>query len=465
MPKSAQRIHELKGYWLSQRSGSAMWYRTWFDADTRQTRRVSLGTDDLESAKLALNAWISENLNPHDANPREVTLAGVFARYLRSFEPRHPGAASQLISLRMIDKVVRSELTVADFTPGVQNEVARALMKRGYAQSSIKRAFGSAKAAVNWAWKEGQIDRQIPFISLSEGQGRERILSIDELARLWDADMPNHVRVFLALAIGTASRPKAVLELRRSQCDLERRVINLNPPGRAQTKKRRPILPMADWLAPWIERSDEYVVEFRGKPVQKLAGAFQTMRDAAGFGFDVTAYTIRHTIATELAVRGVPEIEIASTLGHYMPQFRTTGRYIHYAPDYLAHARRALESVAADIGRRASKPLTPEALRASCVSPLPWDRNDNTAKSLITGAGEGIRTLDPNLGNFFKPSIRQHLFLTNGPLKPYYIKAFLAATHPVGILFLPPETRFFASPMLPRPPPRIPGKQNPEFAF
>ena len=82
-----------------------------------------------------------------------------------------------------------------------------------------------------------------------------------------------------------------------------------------------------------------------------------------------------------------------------------------------------------------------------------------------SGAGEGIRTLDPNLGNFFKPSIRQHLFLTRGPLRPYYQKAFLAATHPVGILLLPPETRFFASPMLPRPPPRIPGKQNPEFAL
>ncbi len=398
MPKSAQRTGEINGYWLSQRPGSAMWYRTWFAAETRQTRRVSLGKDDFGSAGLALAQWVTENAKPRDADAREVTLSGVFARYHRSFGPRHPAAASQLISLRMIHRVVPPALTVAEFTVGTQKEAVRALIAQGYAESSIKRAFGSAKAAVNWAWKEGQIDRQIPFISLSDGQGRERILSIAELARLWDADMPDHVRVFLALAIGTASRPKALLELRRSQCDLDRRVINLNPPGRAQTKKRRPILPMAAWLAPWIERSDTYVVEFRGKPVQKLAGAFQTMRDAAGFGFDVTAYTVRHTIATELAVRGVPEIEIASTLGHYMPQFRTTGRYIHYAPDYLAHARRALEDIAKDVGRHASRPMTPVALRVSCVPVTPWDRNELTLKSLKSGAGEGIRTLDPNLG-------------------------------------------------------------------
>ena len=63
-----------------------------------------------------------------------------------------------------------------------------------------------------------------------------------------------------------------------------------------------------------------------------------------------------------------------------------------------------------------------------------------------SGAGDGIRTHDPNLGNFFKPSIRQHFFLTNGPLKHYYHWIFLAVTHTVGILFLPPETRFFCFP-------------------
>ena len=32
-----------------------------------------------------------------------------------------------------------------------------------------------------------------------------------------------------------------------------RPILNLNAPGRVQTKKRRPALPMADWLRPWIK--------------------------------------------------------------------------------------------------------------------------------------------------------------------------------------------------------------------
>ena len=82
-----------------------------------------------------------------------------------------------------------------------------------------------------------------------------------------------------------------------------------------------------------------------------------------------------------------------------------------------------------------------------------------------SGAGEGIRTLDPNLGKFETPSIRQHLVLSQSPLSPYYKTSFLADVHPASILLTPFESRFRASPLLPRPPPGFPGKQNPEFTM
>ena len=132
-----------------------------------------------------------------------------------------------------------------------------------------------------------------------------------------------------------------------------RPILNLNAPGRVQTKKRRPALPMADWLRPWIETAEGHLVQYRGKPVKKIAGAFQSMRDAAGFGPDVTAYTVRHTIATELMARSVPELEIAALLGHSMPNIRTTGRYIHVAPARLASAKAGLDQPTARSSIRA----------------------------------------------------------------------------------------------------------------
>ena len=196
--------------------------------------------------------------------------------------------------------------------------------------------------------------------------------------------MPEHVRMFLIVLLGTAARPEAALELVRSQCDLARGTINLNPPGRVQTKKRRPILPMAGFLRPWIEAAlDGPLVAYRGRPVKKINGAFQTVRDAADFGDDVVPYTIRHTVATELFRRGVPPLEIKSFLGHRMPGLATTERYLHVAPDHLAHARAAVEDLANDIARVAARAMVPTTMRAS-ASTGGWQ---STRKALETWSG------------------------------------------------------------------------------
>ena len=111
-------------------------------------------------------------------------------------------------------------------------------------------------------------------------------------------------------------------------------------------------------------------------------------------------YTIRHTIATELRAHGVPELELAGLLGHAMPNFRTTGRYAKYAPTHLSAARAAIDELATEIGRAASRPIHPTTdvsenrVRVSCVLVT----KPTAGKPLISGAGEGIRTLDPNLG-------------------------------------------------------------------
>ena len=53
--------------------------------------------------------------------------------------------------------------------------------------------------------------------------------------------------------------------------------------------------------------------------------------------------------------------------GHYTPNFRTTGRYATYAPDYLGKAREALDDLMVEVGRVASRPIIPVTLRASSV--------------------------------------------------------------------------------------------------
>ncbi len=384
-------------YWLSRRPNSAQWCRTWFDAAARQTRRASLGTDDFDAARIALAQWVTLNVSLRQQHPRDVPLATVFARYYQQHGAATRSAGINRRNLYLMLTALPEGMTVGELTLDQQHR-ASAKMHETHGAGTVKRCFAIAKAAVNWAWKNGELDRPIPFLTIREGAGRERVLSIEELARLWSTDMPDHVRVFLALMIGTGARPEAVLELTRFQCDLERGVINLNPPNRIQTKKRRPIVPMASWLRPWIEAAEGPLVAYKGRAVGKIAGAFQTLRDSAGFGPDVTSYTIRHTVGTELMARGVPELEIAAIMGHRMPNSRTTGRYLHVAPERFASAKKALEDIGNEIGRAGTLPISIVSLRAISVSVAYQSGGNPAAKPLFTGAGEGIRTLDPNLG-------------------------------------------------------------------
>ncbi len=99
---------------------------------------------------------------------------------------------------------------------------------------------------MNWAWENRELDRQISFNhdpGRQGSHGRERVLSIPEMTRLWETEMPDYVKVFIALAIDTGARPEAILELTSGQCDLDRGVIDLNPCRGVPKRKTLPARP------------------------------------------------------------------------------------------------------------------------------------------------------------------------------------------------------------------------------
>jgi site-specific recombinase XerD len=89
-----------------------------------------------------------------------------------------------------------------------------------------------------------------------------------------------------------------------------------------------------------------------------MALCARARRKAAALA-EIVLYTIRHTMATEMMARGVPELEIAGFLGHAMPNIRTTGRYVKARPEYLAHAVKAVEDVLVETSQAAARPIVP----------------------------------------------------------------------------------------------------------
>ncbi len=319
----------------------------------------------------------------------------VLERYYHEHASKLPTADSRKAARTSIDlfRELCGDATVADFGKREQERVVAAMRERGFARGYIRKHFDTAKAALRRAYGNEEIAAVPPFLKLPKGEPRDRVLSLDEAAALFNAAARDSQFLYLVLAFGTAARPGALLELTRVQCDVANRRIRLNPRGRAQTKKRRPVLPMAETLVPWLEDcKTAHVIQHGGKPYSRQGwkAIFGRLADRAGVP-DATPYTIRHTVATELAKRGVPWHEIELFLGHAIAS--TSAHYVHYAPEYLAKAIAAVDAYFGDLSRLVSRPLLrreldeqplpDDGLRAQCV-PIVRTVRGNLARNVLS---------------------------------------------------------------------------------
>jgi len=241
---------------------------------------------------------------------------------------------------------------VSEITPARQREFIEWLKtegKRPRSDSYVKRILTVGKAALTRAYKEGEITSAPFILPGTEGPPADLVLTKAQSESLWDAAKLPHERAFLALAYCTLSRPEAVLDLRGEFVDHHRWLFDTNPPGRIQTRKWRPVVPVCQFLRPWLseERSGS-LVTWRGEPIGSFKTAWRGLRKRAGLPKKAVAKTIRHTMATELRAANVPEAEIQGFLGHRAFGGKTEV-YAKYRPDYLGQATAVIDGYMASL--------------------------------------------------------------------------------------------------------------------
>lgn len=332
---------KLGRYWLARRGG--VWYIHWFDKQSGRTKRRSTGESDFQSAQQALAEFAVKHDDIRNQDSSEMPLATVFLRYFEHHACKTISAETAKNALHKWADYFHG-CVVTDLTPVRQKAFIESLKRQDYSNGYINRILTTGRAALNYAFKQQEITYAPPIQLLKNPQPRERILSIEESAAIFNhADEP-HLFMFCMLAFNTLARPAAILDLSRFQVDTKNNLIYLNPHGREQTKKHRPTLPITKTLLPWLRGCDEsHYVNWRGKPLKSIKTTWRKMRARAGLSGDVIPYTIRHTMATEMRRRGVPGWEVAGFLGHSSSDYSTTERYAKFAPDYLGKGVAAID--------------------------------------------------------------------------------------------------------------------------
>lgn len=337
-----------KGPRLAQNSFS-VWEIRWREGD--HSRRKSLHTRDAGEARMRFGRWL---LGQTDATTgMQLRVADAWLLYVEEhLVPRRKNVErAQYAWARLRPSL--GQLRIAELQSAHLQEYERARAADGAAASTIRRELGVLYAVLNHLVRTRRIpSTAVPYYALpAHAPPRERWLTLDEIDTLLSTaearrsgdiglheplDAPSRVELFTHIALRTGARLASIEKLAWDQVDLERGVICFNPPGKAQSAKRRPTVPIATDLRPVLERAfacrkTPWVLGSSGS----IRWAFNRLVHAAGMP-EVTPHTLRHTWASHAAMSGVPLTDIARVLGNSVDVVVRV--YAHFAPEYLRSA-------------------------------------------------------------------------------------------------------------------------------
>ena len=299
----------------------------WRDQQGKR-RRFRLDATDRSSAEAEARAWWKRNTGAGK------TVGGIVEAYIEARELA--GIAS---SARQRDawKAMKGYWGKVD-PSRIDEEMAKEYVRRrDRSQSTTRYELSMLSVALRWAVKNELIDKAPAIWRPEAPERQERHLTTKEFSKWFREVKAPHARLYVELATITMARPTAILELTWRQVDWEHGTINLNPPGRRQTRKRRPVVALDKETLALLKEAHEgaqsdYIVERGGKQIANIKKAFQAA--SARSGIHVTPYTLRHTGAVWAAERGTPMAELAQYMGHD-DDSTTQKHYARFSPTYL----------------------------------------------------------------------------------------------------------------------------------
>lgn len=344
----------------------------WYDPGKRRTRSTSTRTADVGQAKReldaiyvkndtgqvvcptcgqirhtatsylvteAIEAYLADNLEKSSYKALQSRLA-VVLEYIATLPD--PAIQATAIDAKWVGKF----RTWAEKQPKVSVK-GKKLGKRSL--STVETYVAQLAAAINHAHNTNKILTKAAFSPMpfkEVNRTPEHRSDIEELAAMFCyAQGYPALHRFLALSVATLARPDAVHDF---NVDTQwRKAIELNPPGRRQTKKYRPRVPAAKQIVPalnsakgWfvgvksVRRQWEKMAEFIGLPDQGEAGMKLVRRSMAAL------------LRGRLPAAEWPEIEIF--LGHRKFE-EISALYAPDRPDYLAKAKAGIEAIIEEI--------------------------------------------------------------------------------------------------------------------
>ena len=345
------------------------------------TGRQQSQTVKTEAEARKLNALIAFQLEfekerflpTKDEKQREDnSLEAVFYAYLKERQFNQKGLAFQLDGMKrpllLIGRKAITAITSQDLAKILQAET-----ETGVSAKTVHTRVGVLYALIRWAYRRGMIDA-LPRFPERPAFHSEKFVppSEEELARLIEVSPPHLQRVILIGAkLGLRVGPCELFRLRWTDVDLSKGIVtvhaakkNLNEPFR-EVPIMDALLPVfRAWKQADIIQGQEYVIHFRGKPLEHIQTAWTAALKKAGITRRLRPYDLRHAFATDAIAGGADIGTVAKLMGHASVEM-VCRHYQHVATKQKRQAveslpmvnQRALQSAAPGMPQEMSFPV------------------------------------------------------------------------------------------------------------
>jgi len=290
----------------------------WYDEQRKRERGISAGTSDDGEGRKALDRHYLETQGIKHCRTCGQPLLGehaplvadVIADYLLQMEGRAGFKSAEGRLGHVVDYLAATnpEVTVPQITDEWVERFRKWALKRPVLSTKGRKLRERSIGAV-----EGSVMQLAAAINrLPNHKALFKVRSLKEVAATprYRADIKTlaamfrfalerperqTLRAYLRGAVATWARPDALLELTDKQWIAEAGVLDLNPPGRRQTKKYRPSVPVARQFRPYLD-----ALKGQFLPVATLRHAWDPMREKLGLpgSREAGPKLIRRSVAT-----------------------------------------------------------------------------------------------------------------------------------------------------------------------
>lgn len=323
-------------------SGPRLWFDkqrgTWTVIDGRSRRRTGFALSETGGAEKFLGEYIASKHTVKDsATP---LIADVLSAYATEHLAHKVSKDHIIYDIRKLGKWW-GDKRVAEITA----KTCRAYAAHRKAGPSARRELSFLSAALKFWHREHGPLRSVPSVVLPpKPSARSNFMTREEAARfLWIARKTPHLARFFIVGWYSGSRRNVIASLKWSMVNLETGIMQRKERGAIETKKRAPPVRMGARLMAHLRRWRRmdgkdvvYVVNFRGKKIQRVDKSWPRVCRLARLPAYVTPHVLRHSRATTMMRAGVNPWTAANALGMSLEVL--TRVYGHHHPDWQKEA-------------------------------------------------------------------------------------------------------------------------------